>query len=160
MSTVRAAALELEVPRAQETESPKPRSSAPATSGHPKRRNKGRRDPELVFILARQSVLRWEFAASRMRRPTNPSESTALDLEIALGVDQLRAVRAQLQPLTRSRNLAVRFEAEEELLRVNSVAQMVEERQQQNLEPAPSSGRTALEVQKLLVMKLKAKLRR
>jgi hypothetical protein len=114
----------------------------------------------LVFILARQSVLRWEFAASRMRRPTSPSESTALDLEIALGVDQLRAVRAQLQPLTRSRNLAVRFEAEEELLRVNSVAQMVEERQQQNLEPAPSSGRTALEVQKLLVMKLKARLRR
>ena len=91
MSTVRAAALELEVPRAPETESPKPRSSAPATSGHPKRLNKGRRDPELVFILARQSVLRWEFAAPRMRRPNKPSEAKAFNLEISLALEQLAA---------------------------------------------------------------------
>jgi hypothetical protein len=111
-------------------------------------------------MLARQSVLRWEFAVSRMRRPNRPSEATAFDLEISVALEQLRAVVEQLQPLTRSRNMAVRFEAEEELLRVRTLAQKLEETQQACFETARCSGRTALEVQKALLMKLKAKLRR
>jgi len=88
---------------------------------------KARRDPRLIFILAHQTILRWEFAVRRLEPPERSSTDTAaVRMEVELGLGQLHTVSERLLPFSRSRNLAVRFESEEVMVRLDAVeAQLV-----------------------------------
>jgi hypothetical protein len=83
---------------------------------------KSRQDPRLIFILAHQTILRWEFAVRRLEPlGRSPTERAAVRMEVELGLCQLHTVSERLRPFSRSRKLAVRFESEEVMVRLNEV---------------------------------------
>ena len=117
------------------------------------RSHKDRKDPQLVFILARQSLLRWEFAAATMAPHPDraTTEEAKLLTEIELGLEQLRSVHRQILPLARSHALAIRFEAEEVMARVEALAEKMERQQRQCVDAAQRPDRTTRAVRNRLL---------
>jgi len=74
------------------------------------------KDPLLLFILARQGILRCQGAVRRLRScGGQPAEKASLRIEIRL---QSLAVNESLHPLAHSQQLDLRFEAEELLVQL------------------------------------------
>ena len=142
-------------PASEEPVAPRPRRARAKAAARPAA--KTFKDPQLVFILARQSVLRGQFAARCLQSTIGrPADRAALRMEIELGLMQLQSVSARLQPLSRSRTLAVRFEAEEVLARLATIRDEMEEAQLELMADAPGLARTALQVRDRLMAKLRS----
>lgn len=85
-------------------------------------------EADLTFILARAAVTRWRFETERLRRLArnwSPAKRELALMESELGVAQIKALANRIEPLTESRNMAVRFEAQETLVALNSVGARV-----------------------------------
>lgn len=126
-----------------------------------RRAAKLRQDPRLTFILAHQTILRWQLAAQRLQRPVRiPSEGTALRIEAELGLGQLQAVSERVRPLTRLRDLAVRFEAEELMVRLGELEAQLLRSQQTLAIHSSAPRRTARELAETLMAKARSLSRR
>ncbi len=83
-------------------------------------------DVGLAFMLARQGMTRLRFNADRLHLDSRGARDSALLLmEAQLGLQQTRALTERLQPFTRSRDLAVRFEAQELLVALERVNETI-----------------------------------
>jgi hypothetical protein len=124
----------------------------------PRQKARARQDPRLIFILAHQTILRWELAARRLEQPIRTSaHAAALRMEVELGLRQLRTVSDRLRPFSRSRNLAVRFESEEVMARLDVVAAQLVRLQQEPTTHDPSSRlRAAKEIAERLLAKARS----
>ena len=127
---------------------PKPRPSK-------RRKARVREDPRLIFILAHQTILRWELTARRLEQPIRTNADAAvLRMEVELGLGQLRMVGDRLRSFSRSRDLAVRFESEEVMARLDVVAAQLVRRQQEPTSHDPSSRlRAAKQIAERLLAK-------
>lgn len=116
------------------------------------------RDPRLIFILAHQTILRWEFAVRRLGPPgRSPTERTAMRVEVELGLGQLRTVSERLRPFSRSRNLEIRFESEEVMVRLNDVeAHLVRLRHELASHDPSSPFQTAKDIGERLLTKARS----
>lgn len=94
--------------------SPKPLSPSRARSGR-----SSAPDTRLVFLLAQQTIQRWQFLVEGHSATPGREIDPEKQAEIKLGITQLDTMLARIRPLTRSRKLATRFEAEE-LLRLST----------------------------------------
>lgn len=83
-------------------------------------------EADLTFILARAAVTRWRFETERLRRLAknwSPAKRGLALMESELGLAQIKALVDRIGALTESRNMAVRFEAQETLVALNSVGE-------------------------------------
>lgn len=113
-----------------------------------RRRPKVKEDPRLLFILAHQTILRWEFALRCMEPlKRSPTGRAAVQMEVELGLVQLRTVGERVRPFTRSRSLEVRFESEEVMVRLGDVEARLVGGQHELVNLDPSSPlRTARDI--------------
>lgn len=115
------------------------------------------KDPKLMFILAGQSILRWQIAAERLQLPArNPTEYASMRIEIELGLAQLVSVADRVRPLAKSRNMAVRFEAEEVMARLDALTARMQDALDAAAPEVPAPVRTALEIRDMLMAKLQS----
>lgn len=90
----------------------------------PKERAPLRTEAELTFMLARPALTRWQFETERLRqlaRNRSPAKRGLALMESELGLAQIKALADRIQPLTNSQNMAVRFEAQETLVALDTV---------------------------------------
>lgn len=90
-------------------------------------------------MLARQGTTRLNADAARLHQHARLSggDPELLLLEARLGQQQTRALAERLRPLTRSRDMAVRFEAQELLVALERVAETIEATINRLVPPAP-----------------------
>ncbi|MEQ1770603.1 MAG: hypothetical protein ABL879_12260 [Devosia sp.] len=93
----------------QSTAAPRGRNSTDEPAPRRARSTVNSGETRLVFLLAQQTIQQWQFLTGGGEQGTSPV--TGSDIE--RGRSQVSALVNRLQPLTRSRNLATRFEAEE-----------------------------------------------
>ena len=85
-----------------------------------------RSEAELTFMLARPAVTRLQFETERLRQLANswsPAKRGMARMESELGLAQIKALADRIEPLTESQNMVVRFEAQETLVALSSVAE-------------------------------------
>lgn len=83
-----------------------------------------RTEAELTFMLARPALTRWQFETERLRQLAgnrSPAKRGLALMESELGLAQIKALADRIQPLTNSQNMAVRFEAQETLVALDTV---------------------------------------
>ncbi len=81
-------------------------------------------EAELTFMLARPALTRWQFETERLRQLANnwsAAKRRLALLESELGLAQVKALSDRIEPLTKSQDIAVRFEAQETLVALDSV---------------------------------------
>ncbi len=82
------------------------------------------KEAELTFMLARPALTRWQFETERLRQLASnwsAAKRRLALLESELGLAQVKALSDRIEPLTKSHDLAVRFEAQETLVALDSV---------------------------------------
>lgn len=81
-----------------------------------------RREAELAFMLARQTIARWRFDTQRLEQQLAgsplPKDLALMLMEAERGLAQVQALVGRVQLFVRSRDLAIRFEAQEILVTV------------------------------------------
>jgi hypothetical protein len=93
------------------------------------RNTAARADVGLAFMLARQGMTRLRFDADRLQqfsRGKLPHDPAMILMEAELGQHRTRALTERLRPFTRSRDLSVRFEAQELLVALDRVNEVMD----------------------------------
>lgn len=111
-------------------------------------------EADLTFMLARPALTRWQFETERLRQLAgnrSAAKRRLALLESELGLAQVKALAGRIEPLTQSGDLAVRFEAQETLVALDSVGDQlgsIRERVRENGDPAAAGQAedTALQV--------------
>jgi hypothetical protein len=88
-----------------------------------------RPETKLTFILARNAVAQWRFDSERLRRlarARSPRDRGMALMESELGLSQIRSLASRIQRFARSRDMAVRFEAQEMLVALDAVEHRID----------------------------------
>lgn len=96
----------------------RPRAGRPLRAGD--KRVPLRSEAELALMLARQTIARWRFDTRRLEQHFAgnplPKDRALILMEAELGLTQVRTLVDRVQLFVRSRDLAIRFEAQEMLV--------------------------------------------